>query len=242
MTAPVVTLDRWAVPTGAIPRVLGLVAADTVLRSRGGPSRRPELLGPPGTGMTFQRVLGTSRGRTFLPTEADLHHWVMVTAWRGEPAPAAATPFGSGITAVAQAHVRIRLHPITSVGRWSGAQPFGDGPDRDGGSAAMPEGNVAVLTRARVRLQRWPEFYRHAPQVAGSLAAADGLLMAFGIGEAPLGRQGTFSLWRDGSALGAFLRSSAAHRRVVAAAKRRGWYDEELFTRFTVLGIDGELA
>jgi hypothetical protein len=75
--------------------------------------------------------------------------------------------------------------------------------------------------------------------VATDLAGRDGLLAAFGIGEAPLGWQGTLSVWRDASALRDFAYGGAAHAAVIERTARTGWYAEELFARFGVVRSSG---
>ena len=50
----------------------------------------------------------------------------------------------------------------------------------------------------------------------------DGLFIAFGIGEAPIGVQGTFSLWRDSAALTRFAYHGEPHRTVIGQAGQRG--------------------
>ena len=74
------------------------------------------------------------------------------------------------------------------------AQPFGDPvPERS-------DGPVAALTRARLRPRRAAGFWRAVPPVSADLRDRPGLRAAVGIGEAPLGLQGTFSLWESGAA------------------------------------------
>ena len=55
---------------------------------------------------------------------------------------------------------------------------------------------MLALTRARLRPSRARSFWRAVPPVAAGAADAPGLLAAFGIGEAPIGWQGTVSVWR----------------------------------------------
>ena len=64
---------------------------------------------------------------------------------------------------------------------------------------------------------------------------------AVGIGEAPLGLQGTLSLWDSAESLRAFAHRGAAHQEVIARTPREGWYAEELFARFAVVGSEGTL-
>ncbi len=72
------------------------------------------------------------------------------------------------------------------------------------------EGPVAALTRARLVTRRPRRFWAAVPPVSADLHGSDGLLTAIGIGEAPVGLQGTFSLWRDNAR---WWRSRAAARR-----------------------------
>ena len=72
------------------------------------------------------------------------------------------------------------------------------------------------------------------------MGAADGLLAALGVGEAPVGLQGTVSVWRDERAVVAAARSPE-HARAVADTARLDWYAEELFARFEVLDAHGRL-
>jgi hypothetical protein len=107
-------------------------------------------------------------------------------------------------------------------------------------------GLVAVLTRARLAPRRAVAFWRAAPPVAADLAdlaatagsagpSAAGPLLAIGIGEAPIGLQGTFSVWPDLAAVRAFAYRRPAHAAVVSRTAEVGWYAEELFARFAVL-------
>jgi hypothetical protein len=67
------------------------------------------------------------------------------------------------------------------------------------------------------------------------------LLAAIGIGEAPIGLQGTFSIWQDGAALRTFAYEGNAHKSAIAKTAELNWYSEELFARFGVREISGTL-
>ena len=99
---------------------------------------------------------------------------------------------------------------------------------------------VLALTRARLRPSRMVAFYRAARPVARELAAAPGLLARFGIGEAPIGWQGTISVWRDATDLTRFAYRQPEHRAVIVRTPAARWYAEELFARFAVRAIDGD--
>jgi hypothetical protein len=77
------------------------------------------------------------------------------------------------------------------------------------------------------------------PPVSAELRRTDGLRLALGIGEAPIGLQGTFSLWDSPDALVGFAHRGAAHREAVRRTAQLGWYAEELFARFEVVELAG---
>nr|WP_205864025.1 monooxygenase [Planosporangium mesophilum] len=218
-----VTLHAWRVPRGALPRALWRMALD-----RGRLRRTP--------GVSFAKLLGTGRDLHFGPTGADPGRWAAVIAW--DDASAAErfddSPVGRAWAEFATARCRLALRPVTSRGAWAGRSPFEvtDSPRTDG--------PVLALTRARLQPVRAAAFWRAIPDVAATLPAAPGLLAAFGIGEAPLGWQGTVSVWRGSADLVGFAYGPSAHRAVVAATPLRRWYAEELFARFSVLDVDGD--
>jgi hypothetical protein len=79
------------------------------------------------------------------------------------------------------------------------------------------------------------------PPVTVSLKSAPGLVAAIGIGEAPIGLQGTFSLWESAAAIREFAYKGAAHQRAIADTSAYNWYSEELFARFAVREVRGTL-
>ena len=98
---------------------------------------------------------------------------------------------------------------------------------------------MAVLTRADVRLRRWLPFLGAGPAVSDAVQQAPGLLAVVGVGEAPLGRQATFSLWSSAGHMEAFAAGHPAHRRVVERTRAERWYGEELFARFEPFSPEG---
>jgi hypothetical protein len=99
---------------------------------------------------------------------------------------------------------------------------------------------MLALTRARLRPGQVPTFWRALRPAARAVMQAPGLLAAFGIGEAPIGWQGTVSLWRSERDLVEFAYQHPDHRRVVDETPVRQWYAEELFARFTVVAVSGD--
>jgi hypothetical protein len=66
--------------------------------------------------------------------------------------------------------------------------------------------------------------------------------MAVGIGDAPIGLQGTFSVWESSAALNRFAYTRSPHVDVVRRTGTEGWYAEELFARFAVVSSHGSVA
>ena len=226
VTGPaVVTLHLWQVPAHAVPRALVHMAAD----------RRPLRRTP---GRRFAKLLGTGSGRPFTVRDADPRRWGLLTAWDD---PAAAMAFDdSGLPErwrrFADEEWVAHLEPLSAGGLWSGEEPFGRPRPR------LWDGPVAAVTRARLVLRRAARFWSAVPPVSADLHQSPGLRLALGIGEAPLGLQGTFSIWDSSSSLNAFAYGRCPHTAVIERTHQEGWYAEELFARFGVRSSSGTIA
>ncbi|SFE87211.1 monooxygenase [Blastococcus tunisiensis] len=220
----IVTVHLWGVRGATVPRAVWHMAAD-----------RRRLWRTPG--LRFAKLLGTGSGRTFTPLDADPRRWGLLATWE-EDAAAAAFDGGAvvgGWRRFADEEWTARLRPLSARGRWSGQEPFGRP------APATHEGPVAAVTRARLVLHRAARFWAAVPPVSADLHRAPGLRLALGIGEAPIGLQGTFSVWDSSAALNRFAYDRAPHAAVLARTGREGWYAEELFARFAVLSTRGTL-
>lgn len=179
-------------------------------------------------GLRFGRLLGTGDGQT-MTTSADLRRWAAFAVWDDADALDRFRDEHPMSRRWDEAEERfdVRLRPLGARGSWDGVDPLA------GHAHGEPHtGPVAVLTRATVRWRRLPAFLRAVPPVDAHLGSADGLLRAAGIGEVPVGRQATFSLWRDAEAVQRFSSRSAEHVEVVRRTRDEDWYGEELFARF----------
>jgi hypothetical protein len=236
-----VTLHVWRIPPGSLPRALARMALDP---------RRLRAT----AGVRFGKLLGTGGGVGFGPADVDPTRWAALVVW-SDPAHAAGfdeTPVGRAWRRIASGSARIDLRPLASRGRWSRVEPFGPyggggtGPARPGGGRAEPPGGtggaVLALTRARLRPRRAVTFWRAVPPVAAGLRAAPGLLAGFGIGEAPVGWQGTVSVWRNATDLVNFAYRHPGHRAAIMRTPAERWYAEELFARFQVDAVLGDRA
>jgi hypothetical protein len=216
--APLVTLHVWRVP--------GRAFGAAMLRMAREPRRLRAL-----PGVRFAKLLGTGTGTTFGVNDADLTRFAAIVVWDGRPDPAAVD---AGWQAIAVAGARLELSPLISRGRWSGVAPFGAGSD------GRHDGMVLALTRARLRPSRALTFWRAVPPVAAALAGAEGLLAAFGVGDAPVAWQGTVSVWRSTTDLTGFAYRQPEHRAVITRTPTDRWYAEDLFARFAVRDIEGD--
>jgi hypothetical protein len=211
-----VTLHVWRVPRRAVGAALARMASEP---------RRLRAL----PGVRFAKLLGTGRGTTFGLSDADLTRFAAIVVWDNSPSPDRVDhPWRHARRA------RLDLSPLSSRWFWSGVTPFGDP------QPARTDGSVLALTRARLRPARALTFWRAITPVAREIATAPGLFAGFGVGEAPIGWQGTVSVWRSPADLTAFAYRQPEHRAVVARTPVAGWYAEELFARFAVLGVHGD--
>ncbi|WP_433829294.1 monooxygenase [Actinoplanes sp. CA-015351] len=210
MPDDLVSLHVWRIPR----RFVG----SAMLRMAFGRRHRP--------GVRFAKFLGTGTGLTFGPGDSDLTRWAAISVSDGP------VRF-PGWDAIAVAQVRLDLEPLVSRGKWSGREPFRP-------TGAKSGGPILALTRARLRPARALTFWNAIPPVVRELDAAPGLLARFGIGEAPIGWQGTVSVWRSATDLTAFAYRQPEHRAAIARTPVDRWYAEELFARFAVRQISGD--
>jgi len=124
----------------------------------------------------------------------------------------------------------------SSRGAWDGVSWTPEAATSDG---EQPQGGlVAAITRASILPTKAPAFWRMAPAAQAQLPQAQGCLVAMGLGEAPLLRQCTFSIWRNAGAMDAYARSGA-HSKAIAATYRNGFFSESMFVRMRVLSFEG---
>ncbi|MDP9239713.1 MAG: monooxygenase, partial [Actinomycetota bacterium] len=97
-------------------------------------------------------------------------------------------------------------------------------------------------TRARLAPRRAMTFWRAVPPVSADLRKVSGLRASLGIGELPVGLQGTFSVWDTAEVLRDFAYRRPAHTEAIRRTAEEGWYAEELFARFALVGSAGTLA
>lgn len=183
--------------------------------------------------VSFHKSLGTGKGETFTPGDANALQWGLVAVVEDiEKFDSSSVIKRWRKSSVSE--FRAVLEPISSHGKWAGKEPFV-------ATAKDWDGQVAAITRARIKWSQNFRFWRSVPPVTVSLKSAPGLVSAIGIGEAPIGLQGTFSLWESAAVIREFAYKGAAHQKAIADTSAYNWYSEELFARFAVREVRGTL-
>lgn len=181
----------------------------------------------------FFKSLGTGKGETFTPMDANVLRWGLIAEVNDTYAfdhSFVIRQWRKNCTD----EFRAIIEPISSHGQWAKQEPFIS-------SVKDWTGPVVAITRARIKWHQNLRFWSSVPPVTMSLKSAPGLISAIGIGEAPIGLQGTFSLWESGEAIKNFAYKGAAHQKAIADTSTYKWYSEELFSRFAVREIRGSI-
>jgi hypothetical protein len=221
-----ITLFIWRVRSRSIPFAIVRMALDRIRLRRM-------------SGITFYKLLGTGKGKTFTPSDADLRQWgLLVVGSDSAIAAIKESVFIKNWQRRSHESALFDLLPLSSHGKWAHREPFSEASDP---ALRKHEGPIAAITRARIKWSKNLIFWRAVPPVIAELDQAPGLIAAIGIGEAPIGLQGTFSLWRDGQSLRNFAYKTSAHNQAISATKEIGWYSEELFARFAVITASGSV-
>jgi len=188
-------------------------------------------------GCTFWKLLGSGRNGTF-DLNPDWQQWGLLAVWESQKD---FDEFNESSFIVSWWNKltierwTILCSPLQSHGKWDGEEPFG------GPNITTYTGPIAVLTRATIRLNRLKNFWANVDSVANLMADASGYITSFGIGEAPVYRQATFSIWRSIDDVKAFAYASREHAEVIKKTRDEKWYNEELFARFKPVASFGTI-
>lgn len=180
---------------------------------------------------SFWKLLGSGRNGTF-DLQPDWQQWGLLAVWDSRKAfdhfyDKSLINSWWGIFTTEK--WTILCEPFQSHGKWDGKEPFGK-PD-----IKTIIGPVAILTRATIRLNKLKSFWANVDNVANIMAIAPGFITSLGIGEAPVYRQATFSIWKSIEDVKAFAYESKEHTEVIKKTRNENWYSEELFARFKIV-------
>lgn len=175
---------------------------------------------------------GTGEGFTPLPNTAV---YAILASWPDEATArqwVAEAPIWQRYRRRAAEDWTVYMQTTSARGKWSGRRPFA-------AQAGAPPGPLAALTRASVRPAIALKFWRRVPDISRVIGADPNVAFKIGIGEVPLLHQITFSIWPDAESMAAFARASGPHAAAIRAVREEGWFSEELYARFAVLGDSG---
>lgn len=124
----------------------------------------------------------------------------------------------------------IHLEPYAGHGTWDKLEFISQRKSNE-----APEGKIAVLTRATIRFSKLIPFWKAVPATAFHLEKQPGFIFSIGVGEVPLKKQATFSIWESEAAMKNYAYKMKAHQEVIRRTRDEKWYSEEMFLRFQVL-------
>ena len=134
-----------------------------------------------------------------------------------------------------QAHANdflsVKLRTYSRKGQWSGFEPEI--------TAEIPtSGPIVSLTRASIKPQFCLSFWDKQPAAEISLEQSEGCILAAGVGEAPVFRQATFTMWESQAAMDQYARRGA-HQTAIQASLSGHYFSESMFARFLPFDIQG---
>jgi len=197
-----------------------------------GLARRP-LRSLPGIG--FSKLLGIGRGSGFHPAP-NFAAYSLLATWDSIEQ-AREQVFDSAI--YRRYHARsaetwtLFLCSARSRGSWDRQAPFAVE------ATLGPSEPVGILTRASIDWRRLLRFWRSVPRVSASSFASPAIRFNVGMGELPVVQLMTFSLWDDFASAKTFAYGVGNHKETMLRARSEGWFAEELFVRFRILGAEG---
>lgn len=189
------------------------------------------------SGAQFVKLCGSGTGEGFTP-RPNWSVWAIFAVWPDlEKArdQIAAHKIITRWRAHAAESWTVFLQPFSARGAWARVNPLTDTTDPQ----AHP-GPIAALTRATVKPQHAPAFWKRVPYISARIGADPNVLFKIGIGEVPLLHQVTFSIWPDAARMAEFARHMGPHAAAMKSARDNGWFSEEFYARFHVLGTQGK--
>jgi heme-degrading monooxygenase HmoA len=188
-------------------------------------------------GLTFQKAMGTGKNGTF-DIHPDWSRWARLTVWESEEYYQEFIEKSLSYNLLKKLfpdNMYVYLKPEMTHGFWDGKQPFetqGSNPEKK---------QMAVLTRATIKISKLKAFWSNVPAVQKRLDTINGLQFTVGIGEIPFIKQATLSVWDSEEHMKDFAYKQNPHKEIIKKTREEGWYSEELFARFQVKAIHGNV-
>ena len=182
----------------------------------------------------FWKLCGSGVGEGFTP-KPNTQVWAILAVWDDEGIArdkVGSAPVFHRWRAHADESWTVYLTPTSARGEWSGQTPFSAQDDTG-------QGPIAALTRATIKPSALTQFWGQEPDISKAISADTHVMFKIGIGEIPWLHQVTFSIWPDAASMANFARKDGPHARAIQAVRDGGWFKEELYARFRVLGAEG---
>lgn len=180
------------------------------------------------------KLCGSGTGEGFTPVP-NTQVWAILATWTDEETArrqtAEAAVFRRWRAHASEAWT-VFLATTSARGKWAGGEPFRV-------EAEARPGPLAALTRATVKPSVALKFWGQVPDISAVIGEDPNVIFKIGIGEVPLLHQVTFSIWPDTKTMAEFARLDGPHAKAIRAVREGGWFREELYARFNVLGDAG---
>lgn len=188
-------------------------------------------------GLVFARLMGTGNGNGFsiLP---DFSSYCLLMSWDDKAKSEtfyAANQWIAKLKEKAKEYCAFHGVPIVAKGTWSSKNPFPvnglEEPDKNKA--------IMILTRASIKPLKAIRFWKSAAKASEDVNESEGLIFTRGMGELPVIRQATLSVWQNEKAMKQYAYANEAHLKAIQKTRTLGWYSEELFARFSLLHAEG---
>ena len=183
-------------------------------------------------GLNFLKLLGTGSGDgfSFIP---DFSNYIIISAWKNESFREKFLKENKIINEIisnSSKRVELKIDPYSFKGTWNGKNPFQN-------NSSYKNGQMAVITRARVKLKKLFNFLISTSIAAKSIKTHEGAEYYKGIGELPIIEQATLSIWETEEKMKSYAYSNENHLKIINKARKNKWYSEELFVRANIINI-----
>ena len=193
-------------------------------------------------GLLFTKVMGSGHEGGFVLRPSATHQGLVCMFENAEQADQFIDSAAVKAYAERAKSIFVSALAVTSArGSWDGRAWDATPPERLGKYLDMDTqaAGMAALTRASIRPAKAVAFWRYAPAAQDDLKNAPGCELAMGLGEAPLVRQCTFSVWKDTPSMVDYAHTGA-HQQAIAAAYKNDFFSESMFVRMRVLLRQGQ--
>ena len=183
--------------------------------------------------INFWKLCGSGSGEGFTPIPNTSVYAILAT-WPDEASATRAIendPLFQRYKTHASEHWSMFMSTDTARGAWSGKTPFIP-------TQHNKTGPLVALTRATIKPSIAARFWRRVPNISSVIGQDPNVLFKIGVGEIPLLHQVTFSIWRDAAQMANFARTGP-HAEAIKAVRNEGWFNEELYARFTLISDIG---